>query len=126
MSTSRRVPVSGPPAAGVKGNARLTSVSGILLARGQARGSGPSPDCAQGQFAIWVGVMTPHVLGHLKGGSVTAWRELRGPTDRAVARGRGLRFGLIALALVLGVAAATLLLPNASQWTTRTSAGHDR
>jgi len=77
-------------------------------------------------FAIWFGVMTLHVLGHLRGGSVTAWRELRGATDRSVPRGRGLRLTLIALALVLGAATATLLLPTASPWTTRTSASNDR
>lgn len=76
-------------------------------------------------FAIWFAVMTLHVLGHLKGGSVTAWRELRAATGSAV-RGRGLRLMLIALALVLGVATATALLPTASPWTTRTSASHDR
>lgn len=77
-------------------------------------------------FAIWFAVMTLHVLGHLKDGSVTAWRELRGPTDRSAHRGRGLRLTLIALALVLGLAIATVLLPTASPWTTRTSASHDR
>jgi hypothetical protein len=77
-------------------------------------------------FVIWVAVMTLHVLGHLKGGSVTAWRELRGPTDDPGPRGRGLRLAAVALALVLGVATATVLLPTASPWTTRTSASHDR
>jgi hypothetical protein len=77
-------------------------------------------------FVIWVAVMTLHVLGHLKGGSVTAWRELRGPTDDPGPRGRGLRLAAVAVALVLGVATATVLLPAASPWTTRTSASHDR
>jgi len=77
-------------------------------------------------FAIWFAVMTLHVLGHLKGGSQTAWRELRGHASGNAPRGRGLRLTLVALALVLGVATATMLLPTASPWTTQTSAGHDR
>ena len=77
-------------------------------------------------FAIWAAVMTLHVLGHLKGAPVTAWRELR-EADRGLAvRGRGLRLTLIALALVLGIATAAVLLPTASPWTTRTSASNDR
>jgi hypothetical protein len=77
-------------------------------------------------FVIWVAVMTLHVLGHLKGGAVTAWSELRGSSEGSVPRERGLRLVLIGLALVLGVATATALLPTASPWTTRTSASHDR
>ena len=77
-------------------------------------------------FVIWFAAMTLHVLGHLKGASLTAWRELRGPAGGPTPRGRGLRLTLVTLALVLGVATATLLLPTASPWTSRTSAGHDR
>ena len=77
-------------------------------------------------FVIWFGAMTLHVLGHLKVASLTAWRELRGPAGGPTPRGRRLRLTLVALALVLGVAAATALLPRASPWTARTSASHDR
>jgi hypothetical protein len=77
-------------------------------------------------FVIWVAVMTLHVLGHVRGGSVTAWRELRGSTDGPGPRGRALRLTAVVLALVLGVVTATVVLPTASPWTTRTSATHDR
>ena len=77
-------------------------------------------------FAIWVAVMTLHVLGHLKGAPVTAWRELREANRGLAVRGRGLRLSLMALALVLGIATAAVLLPTASPWTTRTSASNDR
>jgi len=77
-------------------------------------------------FAIWVAAMTLHVLGHLLGGAMTAWSELRGSSDGSAPWGRGLRVTLIVLALVIGIATATVLLPTASPWTTRTSASNDR
>ena len=77
-------------------------------------------------FAIWLAAMTLHVLGHLLGGAMTAWSELRGSSDGSAPRGRGLRLTLIVLALVIGIATATVLLPTASPWTTRTSASNDR
>ncbi len=77
-------------------------------------------------FAIWFAVMTLHVLGHLKVAILTAWRELRGAAGGPTPRGRGLRLTLVALALVLGVVTATVLLPAATPWTTRTSASNDR
>ena len=69
-------------------------------------------------FVIWFAVMTIHVLGHLKEASLTAWHELRIVTHNSTTRGRGLRFALIALALIFGVATASALMPTASPWTT--------
>lgn len=69
-------------------------------------------------FVIWLAVMTIHVLGHLKDASLTAWRELRSVAHGFATQGRGLRFALIALALVFGAVAAGALLPTASPWTT--------
>jgi hypothetical protein len=64
-------------------------------------------------FFVWVAVMTVHVLGHLRQAALESLGELR----TGAVRGRNLRFGLIALALVAGVATATALMPSASSWT---------
>lgn len=78
----------------------------------------------QGSFIAWVIVMCVHVLGHIRTASVTTWREIRSPAGTRDARGRQIRFGLIALALFAGVAAATALLPAASPWTNAHFAPH--
>jgi len=77
-------------------------------------------------FVIWFAVMTIHVLGHLKDASLTAWRELRDAAHGSATPGRGLRFTLIALALVFGVATASALVPAASSWTTGTAGRANR
>jgi hypothetical protein len=100
--------------------------TGVALLAAKPADPGLLLSAHKASFAIWFAVMTLHVLGHLKGGSVTAWHELRRPTDDPGPRGRGLRLATVAIALVLGVATAIVLLPTASAWTTRTSAGHDR
>jgi hypothetical protein len=69
-------------------------------------------------FIIWFAVMTIHVLGHLKDASLTTGRELRSVAHGFATPGSGLRFALIALALVFGAVAAGALLPTASPWTT--------
>lgn len=75
---------------------------------------------------IWFPLMTVHVLGHLREAAVKSWRELLGPTHGPPTRGRGLRFILIAVALILGVATATALMPIAAPWTTGTAGRQDR
>lgn len=75
---------------------------------------------------IWLPLMTVHVLGHLREAAVKSWRELRGPTHGPPTRGRGLRFILIAVALILGVTTATALMPIAAPWTTGTAGRQDR
>ncbi|SDO61245.1 hypothetical protein SAMN04515671_1487 [Nakamurella panacisegetis] len=78
----------------------------------------------QTAFWIWVVLMTVHVLGHLVGAATTAWTELRNRLRGPGAAGRRWRFGLLVLALVLGVGAATILLPHATTWTNRTFERH--
>ncbi len=73
----------------------------------------------QASFAVWVALMTVHVLGHVWEAVITSWTELRGSLRGRAARGRRLRVAVIALALVLGVGTATVLLPHATSWTTR-------
>jgi hypothetical protein len=77
-------------------------------------------------FVLWFGVMTIHVLGHIRGAALESWRDLRGsPTDPAV-RQRWIRIAVIALALVAGVAAATAIMPEAAPWTRNTVGFRDR
>lgn len=77
-------------------------------------------------FIIWAASMTIHVLGHLKDAFLTSWRELREGANSPAAPRRTLRVTLIALALILGVATATALMPAAASWTTRTADRHER
>lgn len=68
---------------------------------------------------------TVHVLGHLRAAALTSLAELRRPPSTPAARRRRMRLALITLALILGVAAATALLPAAAPWTTITTT-HDQ
>jgi hypothetical protein len=77
-------------------------------------------------FIIWVASMTIHVLGHLKDAFLTSWRDLREGANSPAGPRRTLRLTLIALALILGVATATALMPAAASWTTGTADRHDR
>jgi hypothetical protein len=97
--------------------------TGVVLIFVGTNGSGGWLLAHQTSFWIWVTLMTVHVLGHLWEAAVTSWAEvttsLRGPA----ARRRRWRFAAVAMALVIGVGAATTLLPTAAPWTTRT-VGH--
>ncbi len=73
----------------------------------------------QTAFWIWVVLMTVHVLGHVVGAAKTSWAELRISLRGKAAARRRWRIGAIVLALVLGVGAATILLPHATSWTTQ-------
>ena len=77
-------------------------------------------------FIIWVASMTIHVLGHLNDAFLTSWRDLREGANSPAGPRRTLRLTLIALALILGVATATALMPAAASWTTGTADRHDR
>ena len=89
----------------------LTGTAGLLLTAHQT------------SFWIWVVLMTVHVLGHLWEAAVLSWRDLHGSLRGPAARARRWRFVSVVLALVIGVGAATALLPSASTWTARPS-GH--
>ena len=67
-------------------------------------------------FWVWVVLMTVHVLGHVWEAAVTSWAEIRGHLRGRAARGRRLRLITLAASLVIGVGAATILLPTASPW----------
>ena len=78
----------------------------------------------QTAFWIWVVLMTVHVVGHIVGAATTSWSEVRNRLRGRAAARRRWRFGALVLALVLGVGAATILLPHATTWTTRTFEQH--
>ena len=78
----------------------------------------------QTSFWIWVVLMTVHVLGHIVGAATTSWAEVQNRLRGKAAARRRWRFGLLVVALVLGVGAATILLPHATSWTNRTFDRH--
>jgi hypothetical protein len=100
--------------------------SGVALLTVKPGNTGLLLTAHKASFIIWVALMTIHVLGHLKDAVVTSWRELREGTRGPAAPRRTLRFALIALALILGVATATALMPTAASWTAGTANRHDR
>ncbi len=71
----------------------------------------------QVSFIAWIALMAVHVLGHLREATLASWRDLRPvPGDTASTR-RAVRAGALIIALLIGVGAATALMPSASAWT---------
>lgn len=68
----------------------------------------------QASFIVWVAVMTIHVLWHLREMAVLSWAEVR-----RTGRGRRWRLAAVALVLAAGVGTASALLPTASSWINR-------
>ncbi len=97
--------------------------TGIALIIVGTSGSGALLTAHQTCFWIWVALMTVHVLGHLFQAAATSWSELRGALRGPAARRRRWRYTAIVVALLVGVGAATALLPTASSWINR-PAGH--
>lgn len=63
-------------------------------------------------FIVWVGLMTIHVLGHIRGALVESLHEIR-PRSH----GQRIRLAVVAVSLLVGVGAALVLFPHASSWT---------
>lgn len=93
--------------------------TGIALVLVGPAGSGLLLTAHQTSFWVWVVLMTVHVLGHVWEAAVLSWRDLRAAWTGPDARRSRWRLGAIVLALMVGVAAATLLVPSAAPWTTR-------
>jgi hypothetical protein len=72
-------------------------------------------------FIVWVGATTIHVLGHLSDAIRNSWREIRPQVGDRAARRRSMRVGALGLSLALGVAAAAVVTPTATAWTSRQS-----
>jgi hypothetical protein len=66
----------------------------------------------QASFIVWVGLMTIHVLGHIRGALVETWYEFRRRSS-----GQRIRLGVVVLSLVIGIGTALILFPHASSWT---------
>jgi hypothetical protein len=77
----------------------------------------------QFSFFVWFGLMTLHVLGHVKEAAVLSRWDWWPRADRSRPRGKGQRRGLVAISVVAGVGLGTALLPVASPWTTRNNLG---
>jgi hypothetical protein len=100
--------------------------TGVALIFAGDQGSGWLLVAHQTCFWVWVVVIAVHVVGHLWEAAVTAWKEIRGSLSGRAATRRRWRFMAIALALVLGVGAATTLMPTAASWTNRSVEQHFR
>ena len=66
-------------------------------------------------FWIWLVLMAVHLLGHLWEAMIVSWAEIRGSLSGRAARGRRWRFVALVASLVIGVGAATVLLPSAGR-----------
>jgi hypothetical protein len=100
--------------------------TGLALLTAKPGSAGLLLTAHKASFIIWVASMTIHVLGHLKDAFLTSWRELHEGADSPAAPRRSLRVTLIALALILGVATATALMPAAAAWTSGSADRHER
>ena len=100
--------------------------TGLALLTAKPGSAGLLLTAHKASFIIWVAVMTIHVLGHLKDAFLISWREIREGANSEAAPRRTLRITLIALALILGAATATAIMPAAASWTTGTTDHHDR
>jgi hypothetical protein len=100
--------------------------TGLALLTAEPGSAGLLLTAHKASFIAWVASMTIHVLGHLKEAFLTSWRELREGANETAAPKRTVRVALIALALILGVGAATAMMSAAASWTTGTAGHHDR
>ena len=93
--------------------------TGVTLVLTGPTGSDLLLTAHQASFWVWIGLMTVHVVGHVWEAAVVSWRELRAWGSGRDARGRRWRLVAIGLALMVGVGAATALVPSAAPWVNR-------
>lgn len=71
----------------------------------------------KGSFVVWFGLMTVHVLGHLRQTAVLTREEWLASPDRPDrVAGRATRRLVVAAALALGLVVAVATLPLAGPW----------
>jgi hypothetical protein len=75
-------------------------------------------------FWIWLALLAVHLLGHLWEAAIISWTELRSSLTGTAGRNRRWRYAIIVAALVVGVGAATILVPSATAWTNRQERPH--
>jgi hypothetical protein len=109
----------------------LLLASGIWLLVVGPDGSGLVLTVHKASFVVWFALMAVHVLAHLRETFALAgrdWRlaDPRRADPRWAARGRGVRAGAVALAVVAGVALGALVTPTSGAWADRgqQSEGH--
>ena len=90
--------------------------TGVALVLTGPTGSGLLLTAHQASFWVWFGLMTVHVVGHVWEAAVVSWREVRAWGTGRVTRGRRWRLVAVGLALMVGVGAATALVPSAAPW----------
>jgi hypothetical protein len=89
------------------------AVIGTGIALGVSGRNGAWGNLHRAAFAIWFIAMTVHVLGHL----IEVFRHGTADLRRRAGGGRGIRLGLVVLALAVGVGTAVLVVPASSAWT---------
>ncbi|MGH8860761.1 MAG: hypothetical protein ACRDVG_05925 [Jatrophihabitantaceae bacterium] len=71
----------------------------------------------QASFIAWVALIAVHVLGHLRAATLETWHDLRPVPGDAASTRRATRAAAVITALLVGVGAATALMPSATAWT---------
>jgi len=112
--------ILGPPM--ILSTLALLGTGVALIFIGDRRGDG-WVTVHQTCFWIWAAILAVHLLGHLWDAAKTSRTELRRSLSGPAARNRRWRFGLLVASLIVSVAAAVILLPYATSWTTKTSDG---
>jgi hypothetical protein len=93
--------------------------SGIWLIRVSPENADLPLKVHQGSFIVWFGLTALHVIGHVRETFSLAFGDWRRARGRRSPRGRGVRAGAVAVALVAGVALGALVTPTATAWTNR-------
>jgi hypothetical protein len=92
--------------------------TGVALLWTQPDGPGLLLTAHKAGFILWFGLMTVHVLGHLREAVRDTARDLRPTAGDPASRRRGLRAVALIGALAVGVGLAFALTPFGSAWHT--------
>jgi hypothetical protein len=119
----------GPPAPLLRLAGPLTIASTVVLFASGIALLAVTPDrpgllllVHKASFIVWFGLMSLHVLAHVREVTALAWRDWR-PGSGPRSGPRSLRRGVVVVSLVLGVALGAALLPLSTAWTHGRSQG---
>jgi hypothetical protein len=110
----------GPPHVLLRVIGPLVTVSTLaLLGTGVALlevrpGEGLLLTAHKASFIVWFGLMTVHILGHLREAAISSWHEVCQSSQL-----QRIRLGVLVVAVLAGVGTAAALMPTASLWTHR-------